>query len=205
MRPGRAIVAGAVGATAFWAPAIAIQALTGTEFGKAGEPLWLTALLPCSTVVALLSLRRLFDDHDPSLPAAMLAGIWLSGPLVMLGPAFFYGDGSFSAIELGACLLLFPFTTIFASVHDGSLFALGAATLAMLHFAGQGREEYYGEETSLDSPPESTIDVIKLIVGVALAIPAFLCVSSLASSRPGARSSSWGSTEHPTVRPQASG
>ena len=124
-----------VGGTAFWAPDVALKAYRGYEFSGV-DALLLSILMPCALLTGYGLLFWLRSGRRPVLPVAlfMLLGVWTLGSLSMMLGASFSGGGFaqpgsdvWDVIALG----LRPQYTYIMAAYDGSLLALGLATILM--------------------------------------------------------------------------
>jgi hypothetical protein len=115
-----------LGAVTFWVPDLAIHAIAGRNFGRAGMAA-ATLLMVGATVSVFLR----FDKSGRatlvgwSRAVAMLLAIWLLGPwLIMLG--FTFGGGGFAnpVPGWGLMVLFVPGVVFILATYDGSLAAL---------------------------------------------------------------------------------
>jgi hypothetical protein len=84
-----------------WSPSLAVRWLRGQEFSARDVDL-LTLLLPVAALLAVALARRVAPSSGLRTvsPLLVLLGLWLLGPVAMLGSATASGGG-FGAGELG--------------------------------------------------------------------------------------------------------
>jgi hypothetical protein len=127
-----ALLLGAVGASAFWLPDVAIHAIARYNFDS--DHAWfVTFASPVALLLVYFAFRsRILSTGYLHCGKAMLAGVWLAGGLFMLTAASFTGGG-FASLDKESLLLLactpLPPVTILMATYDGSLFALLLVTI----------------------------------------------------------------------------
>ena len=121
---------------AFWTPDVLLQAYRGPQFsGK--DVLLLSFLMPLAVFLCyciLFKLSKAFR-HPALIAFFMLVGIWLLGSSAMMINATFSSggfDGRASEVLTVIALGILPPYTLMMATYDGSLLALGVASLMML-------------------------------------------------------------------------
>ncbi|MBI2297842.1 MAG: hypothetical protein HYU66_02620 [Armatimonadetes bacterium] len=122
-------------AIVFWLPAIGFHALSGEGFDALAGIL-LTVACPAVAYAVFKALCGPLPGCSlRTKAAAFLLGIWIWGlPCMMVG-ATFSGGGFSTRTDPTEFLFMwasFPITTALFATYDGTLFALGGTTLALL-------------------------------------------------------------------------
>ena len=131
----RCIIYMLVGAVAFWTPNILLSYRRGYDFEPRDQ--WLVLLLlPWALFAFYRALWRWgrVGTKLPSMAVYMLFGVWLTGSLALMAGATFSGGGfNLPVAEVLMTVVngIFPPYTFMMAMHDGSLYALMAATLLM--------------------------------------------------------------------------
>lgn len=144
-RIGVLAAAAASGAAAFWIPGMLLRGLTGS----AVPGFFVVSVLGPLTVrgLALHLARRLARQPGASwIAEAMLAGLWLLGPIFMLTAVVMSGQLSLARalgelFELYGYLPLVPLVTLIFAGSDGSLVGLLAASCALAYTSAELRPE----------------------------------------------------------------
>jgi hypothetical protein len=113
-----------------------VHGLRGQEFSGRDAGL-LTLLLPVAAVLAVALARRAVPSARlaQASPLLVLLGLWLLGPVAMLGSATIDGGGFAQPVGWGALafvIVAFPLTTPMLSTYDGSLGGLALASLLLV-------------------------------------------------------------------------
>ncbi len=121
-----------------WSPSLLVHWLRGQAFSGRDAGL-LTLLLPLAAVLAVTLARRAVPSarlREVS-PLLVLLGLWLLGPVAMLGSATVDGGGFAQPVSWGALAFViaaFPLTTPMLATYDGSLGGLALASLLLVWF-----------------------------------------------------------------------
>jgi hypothetical protein len=121
-----------------WSPSLALNWLRGREL-SARDVGVLTLLLPAAALLAVALARRVATSSRLRAvsPLLVLLGLWLLGPVAMLGSATASGGGFAQPVNWGAVVLTtgsFPLTTPMMATYDGSLGGLALASLLLVGF-----------------------------------------------------------------------
>jgi hypothetical protein len=121
-----------------WAPSLVVHWLRGQDFSGRDAGL-LTLLLPLAAVLAVTLARRAVPSSRLCAvsPLLVLLGLWLLGPVAMLGSATLDGGGFAQPVSWGALafvIVAFPLTTPMLATYDGSLGGLALASLLLVWF-----------------------------------------------------------------------
>ena len=127
-----------VGALLFWGADALVMA-----YGRSWPPpVWISAKtfpLPLACGTAFWHLVKAFSSQNRLMPIAMamVAGIWLSGPLYFISFYLLSGARPMSAGEMLFSTILFPFATLMVSLYNGSFGGL-MITCVLLGILGTG-------------------------------------------------------------------
>lgn len=151
--------AAASGAAAFWLPGMLLRGLTGSPLPGF---MVVSFLGPLTARGLALRLARRFAGQPgaPWIAEAMLAGIWLLGPIFMLTAVVMSGQLGLARalgelVELYGYLPLVPLVTLIFSGADGSLVGLLAASCALAYTSAELRPEDGSAPNFRDPPVES--------------------------------------------------
>lgn len=137
--------AAASGAAAFWIPGMLLRGLSGSPVPGF---IVISVLGPLTTRGLALRLARRFarEPGAPWIAEAMLAGMWLLGPIFMLAAVVMSDQLSLARAlgelaELYGYLPLVPLVTLIFAGSDGSLVGLLAASCALAYTSAELRPE----------------------------------------------------------------
>ena len=141
------VVTALFGGAAFWLSSIAWHAIRAGR-DSILDVVVLTVMLPIMAVIAarLTIAWRGGAGGASAAPSAILAGIWMMGPLAMFVGAAATGGGFVRETwwrELAMLTVMFPFTTFSFSTYDGSLYGVLLATVALLLIRTGGATRYF--------------------------------------------------------------
>jgi hypothetical protein len=121
-----------VGGLSFWLPAIVINDALNQK-----SNLWTLNVVPLASLALLDVVSWIVTKRFPKWGWA-LAGIYILGPVCMLGPLTFAkiptSPADFGGTVLLMLLCLFPPTTLWFSVLNGMIFSVLIATVTLLVF-----------------------------------------------------------------------
>lgn len=132
----------AAGALAFWLPIVALYWLLGGDWASLITGLLLTFLLPLFCCLVLDNVAVACNWPRLGLSAAMICGIWASGPFFMtLANTSMPGEGFHMAGAwrfVGFTTATFPISTFMLSTYNLSLFAVQFTSFLLPIFSMTG-------------------------------------------------------------------
>lgn len=121
-----------LGALTFWVPDLAIQAVEGKDFARAGVAAATLLMLAAATSAFMwfdkMGLKTLVGW---SRALAMLLGIWILGPWFMMAAYTFAGAGFATMSARDLIFLFIPGVAFIMAGYDGSLGALLIITVVL--------------------------------------------------------------------------